>query len=212
MTFCQLRSLRLPRSSPLLLFWCVASLFTLPRPQPPVPTPPLDAATQTFPHTVASHGYIDTADSDLMHHQYRLSVIQWNPGPARRNPTNTVSAACGKFHAFKKPVIMSRTSLISSQRRLATRTSLSCSTRTPLSLTLRCLSPGRAPQVNVHGAWFTSSFEHCCAPPHLPGHQLSHFAQYTFTMSWPRNVMHPLSGTEKNTATKHFRVKIDGHF
>ena len=45
------------------------------------------------------HGYIDTADSDLMHHQFRFSLLQWNPGPARRNPTNIVSAACGKFHA-----------------------------------------------------------------------------------------------------------------
>ena len=45
------------------------------------------------------HGYIDTADSDLMHHQYRFSVLQWNPGPARRNPTNIIAAACGKFHA-----------------------------------------------------------------------------------------------------------------
>ena len=44
-------------------------------------------------------GHIDTADSDLMHHQFRLSFLQWNPGPARRNPTNIVSAACGKFHA-----------------------------------------------------------------------------------------------------------------
>ena len=34
-----------------------------------------------------------------MHHQFRLSLLQWNPGPARRNPTNIVSAACGKFHA-----------------------------------------------------------------------------------------------------------------
>ena len=34
-----------------------------------------------------------------MHHQYRLSLLQWNPGPARRNPTNIVSAACGKYHA-----------------------------------------------------------------------------------------------------------------
>ena len=45
------------------------------------------------------HGGIDTADSDLMHHQFRLSLLQWNPGPARRNPTNILSAACGKFHA-----------------------------------------------------------------------------------------------------------------
>ena len=44
-------------------------------------------------------GYIDTADSDLMHHEYRLSVLQWNPGPARRNPTNIIAAACGRFHA-----------------------------------------------------------------------------------------------------------------
>ena len=45
------------------------------------------------------HGGIDTADSDLMHHQFRFSLLQWNPGPARRNPTNIVSAPCGKFHA-----------------------------------------------------------------------------------------------------------------
>ena len=45
------------------------------------------------------HGYLGTADSDLMHHQFRLSLLQWNPGPARRNPTNILSAACGKFHA-----------------------------------------------------------------------------------------------------------------
>ena len=44
-------------------------------------------------------GHIDTADSDLMHHQYGLSLLQWNPGPARRNPTNVIAAACGRFHA-----------------------------------------------------------------------------------------------------------------
>ena len=44
-------------------------------------------------------GHIDTADSDLMHHQHRLSVLQWNPGPARRNPTNIIAAACGRLHA-----------------------------------------------------------------------------------------------------------------
>ena len=44
-------------------------------------------------------GHNATVDSDLMHHQFRLSLLQWNPGPARRNPTNIVSAACGRFHA-----------------------------------------------------------------------------------------------------------------
>ena len=37
--------------------------------------------------------------SDPMHHQFRRSLLQWNPGPARKHPTNIVSAACGKFHA-----------------------------------------------------------------------------------------------------------------
>ena len=41
----------------------------------------------------------DTADSDPMHHQYRLSVLQWNPRLARRNPTNIIAAACGRFCA-----------------------------------------------------------------------------------------------------------------
>ena len=44
-------------------------------------------------------GYSDTVESDLTHHEYRLSVLQWNPGPARRHPTNIIAAACGKFHA-----------------------------------------------------------------------------------------------------------------
>ena len=44
-------------------------------------------------------GHLDTVDSDLMHHQYRLSVLQWNPGTARRTPINIIAAACGRFHA-----------------------------------------------------------------------------------------------------------------
>ena len=44
-------------------------------------------------------GHIDTADSDLMHHQHRLSVLQWNPEPAPRNPTKIIAAACVRFHA-----------------------------------------------------------------------------------------------------------------
>ena len=37
--------------------------------------------------------------SDLMHSQYRLSVLQWNPGPARKNDTQIIPAARGRFHA-----------------------------------------------------------------------------------------------------------------
>ena len=72
--------------------------------------------------------HIDTVDSDLMHHQLRLSLLQWNPGPARRNPTNIVSAACGKFHAVILQEASDHVPYISDQFR--------ASTRIPLSLTL----------------------------------------------------------------------------
>ena len=80
-------------------------------------------------------GYIDTVDSDLMHHQYRLSV--GIPPILSRRP---VESSMRLF--FKKPVIMSRTSVIISLRTLATRTSPSWSTRTPSSPTL-WFSPSR---------------------------------------------------------------------
>ena len=34
-----------------------------------------------------------------MHHQYRLSVLRWNPRPARKNPTQIIAATCGRFRA-----------------------------------------------------------------------------------------------------------------
>ena len=34
-----------------------------------------------------------------MHHQFRFSILQWIPGPARRNPTQIVAATCGRVHA-----------------------------------------------------------------------------------------------------------------
>ena len=69
---------------------------TGPFPQPRALVLPLVHFGQSKPE---GHSGLDTADSDLMHHQFRLSFLQWNPGTARRNPTNIVSAACGKFHA-----------------------------------------------------------------------------------------------------------------
>ena len=139
-------------------------------------------------------GYIDTVDSDLMHHQYRLSVLQWNPGPARRNPSNIIAAACGSSMRlfFKNPVIMFRTSPISSMRTPATRASPSCSTRTPSSPTLWFSPSRKTPQAKVRDVWSYSSFEAYCEALHFLEHLLSHFAQYTFTMSWPRNVTLPL--------------------
>ena len=46
----------------------------------------------------AGLGHLHIADSDLMHHQFRLSILQRNPGPARRNPTQIMAATCGRFH------------------------------------------------------------------------------------------------------------------
>ena len=37
--------------------------------------------------------------SYLMHSQYQLSVLEWHPGPARKNDTQIILAACGRFHA-----------------------------------------------------------------------------------------------------------------
>ena len=69
---------------------------SVPFPKPRALVLPLVHFGQSKPE---GHTGLDTADSDLMHHQFRLSLLQWNPGPARKYPTNIVSAACGKFHA-----------------------------------------------------------------------------------------------------------------
>ena len=69
---------------------------SVPFPKPRALVLPLVHFGQSKPE---GHSGLDTADSDLMHHQFHLSLLQWNPGPARRNPTTIVSAACGKFHA-----------------------------------------------------------------------------------------------------------------
>ena len=69
---------------------------TGPFPKPRALVLPLVHFGQSKPE---GHTGLDTADSDLMHHQFRLSLLQWNPGPVRKHPTNIVSAACGKFHA-----------------------------------------------------------------------------------------------------------------
>ena len=113
-------------------------------------------------------GRIDTADSDLMHHQYRLS-LSFSGIQARRAGTppillrRPVEGSMRLF--FKKPVIMFRTSPISSLRILATQTLLSCSTRTPLSLTLWCLPSEKTPQAKVLGAYGASHRSRPAAPP-----------------------------------------------
>ena len=89
-------------------------------------------------------GRIDTADSDLMHHQYRLSIPQWNPGPARRNPTNIIAATCGMFHAVIFQEAIDHVPHISDQFIVYTG-------NTDLAI---WLSPsGKTPQAKVRGTW-----------------------------------------------------------
>ena len=37
--------------------------------------------------------------SDLLHAQYRLSLLHWNAGAVRRRPTQLITAMCGAFNA-----------------------------------------------------------------------------------------------------------------
>ena len=96
---------------------------------------------------------------------------------------------------FKKPVLTFRTSLSSSLCAPATRILLSCSIKTPLSLTPWSSHTRLTLQAKVRGVWFYSSLEVSCDVHLFPDHRLLHFAQYTFTMSWLRNVMHLLSSS-----------------
>ena len=58
-----------------------------PKPRPLVL--PMVSSGQAKP---AGLGHVHNADCDLMHHQCRLSILQWNLGPARRNPTQIIAA------------------------------------------------------------------------------------------------------------------------
>ena len=102
---------------------------SVPFPKPRALVLPLVHFGQSKPE---EHTGLVTGDSDLMHHQFRLSLLQWNPGPARKYPVilspQPVGSSMRLF--YRKPAIMFRTSPISLWPSLTARTSLSCSTRT----------------------------------------------------------------------------------
>ena len=140
-------------------------------------------------------GRIDTADSDLMHHQYRLSVLQWNPGPARRNPTNIIAAAYGKFHAVFLQEASDHVPYISDQF-------IACIGNTDLAILLNEDTFEPDPTVIAFRESSTSKgtwgmvlliVRGLLRRPSLSGTPTVTFAQYTFTMSLLRNVTHPLS-------------------
>ena len=56
--------------------------------------------------------FVDAADRDLMHHHFRLSLLPWIPGLARKNPCTPPNVVFMQLF-FKKPVFTSRTFLSS---------------------------------------------------------------------------------------------------
>ena len=136
-----------------------------------------------------------------MHHQYRLSLLQWNPGPAHRNPTNIVSAACGKYHAVILQEASDRVPHISEQF-------LVCTGNTDLAILLNKDTFEPDPIVLTYkvdstsrGTWSMVLLivRGLLRRPSLSGYRLLLFAQYTLTMSWLRNLMHLLSSSSAFT-------------
>ena len=111
-------------------------------------------------------------------------------------PTSFLLPVVGSMQLFfKKPSITFRTSLNSSLCALVTRTLLSSSMKTSLSLTQKSSHTRLTPQAKVRGELSYSSFEVSCDAHLFLDHRLLRFAQYTFTMSWLKNVMHLLSSS-----------------
>ena len=134
-------------------------------------------------------GYIDTVDSHLMHHQYRLSVHQWNPGPAHRNPTNIIAAACGKFHAVilqeasdHVPHMSDQFLAYTGNTDLAILLNKDTFEPDPMVLTFKEDSASKSTWGMV-----LLIVRGLLRRPPLSGTPTVTF-QYTFTMSWPKNV------------------------
>ena len=139
-------------------------------------------------------GHLDTADSDLMHHQYRLSVLQWNPGLARRTPTNIIAAACGRLHAVILQEASDHVPHISDQF-------IAHTGNTDLAILLNKDTFEPDPKVLAFRESSTSKSTWGMVPlivrallrrPSLSGTPTVTFAEYTFTMSLRRSVTHPL--------------------
>ena len=112
-----------------------------------------------------------------MHHQFRLPFCNEIQAQRAGIPLRSQPPLADDFtqSSCRKPVTTSLTSPTSSLRTLATRTSPSCSTRTPLSPILRS-SPLMKPQpAKIHEVWSHSSFEPSASPfslRHPYGHVL----------------------------------------
>ena len=127
-----------------------------------------------------------------------VSVLQWNPGTARRNPTNIIAAACGRFHAviFQEasdhvPHILNQFIAHTGNTDLAILLNKDAFKPDPIVLTFKADSSSK-------GTWgmVLLIVRGLLRRPSLSlDHRLLLFAQYTFTMSWLRNVTHLLSSS-----------------
>ena len=119
--------------------------------------------------------------SDLTHHQYRLSVLQWNPGPARKNDTQIIPAACGRFHAVILQEAVGRVPHISENfyTYIDVTTSPSCSTRTRSFRAPRSSPLPKPPQAKTPGDLLLFSYVTCYDAYPLLTLPQSRFAQFT---------------------------------
>ena len=166
---------------------------SVPFPKPRALVPPLVHYGQSKPE---GHTDLDTAVSDLMHHQFRLSLLQWNPGPARKHPTNIVSAACGKFHAVILQEASDHVPHISDQF-------MAFTGNTDLAILLNKDTFEPDPKVLIFkadsaskGSWgmVLLIVRGLLRRPSLSGSPTVTFCSvHIHTMSWLRNVMHLLS-------------------
>ena len=148
------------------------------------------------------HGDLDDADSDLMHHQHRLSVLQWNPSPARRTPTQIIAATCGRFHAVTQQEASVHVPQVSDQF-IAYTSDRPChlapqghfrAQRCSLFLT-------KLRQARTRGVWQFFWFEGFCDALPFPAPPRSLFALSTSTMLRPRNTIPPLICSDGCTHT-----------
>ena len=156
-----------------------------------LPTPPV-------------HGTLDNADHDLLHHQYRLSLLQWNPGPTRKNPTQILPAVCGRFHVviLREASDQLRLSQISPFRTLAAQTLIYCSTGTCLSLMLPSLLSMNPPPARHVVGWLHWLFVDCYAALLRSPSALS-----TFTRRGQMRSEHPQQRRMERRHHKHDRTR-----
>ena len=117
----------------------------------------------------------------------RPSAQEFHPDNSRHLRMFFTQSSC------KKPVTTFLTSPTSSLRTLATRTSPSCSTRTPVSQTLLSTQLMKPQPAKIHGAWSYLLFEVLCVALRSQASLRSRSALYTSIMLWPRNVTPPLT-------------------